>query len=259
MFPGYALSFKQLKLCLTECHKLQSVQWVHFSGGEPTLWKEGILDLVDLLIEISSSGFEPGFTTNGSYFIDYNKCSNLFLRYLDSSNKPLHIYLSIDTFHDNFDVKSRRAKSMDNVLKCKSNLTPEEAELLDLTLIAVISKDTKSLIPDDMIEYYDALGVKFNFIPLQPKGNGRSYTHLCPNLNSDKPEDMGAYYRFRKKEPKKRTNERSNLVLIGNNYYLPDPWQKVAQLGHLPMNIINAYSLKDEDMKDRDEGPSKGR
>jgi hypothetical protein len=49
------------------------------------------------------------------------------------------------------------------------------------------------------------------------------------------------------------------LVLIGNDYYLPDPWQKVAQLGHLPKNVINAYSVKDEALKDREEGSSNDR
>ena len=250
MYPDYKLSFKQLKMCLSDCNKLQSVQWVHFSGGEPTLWTDGKRDLVDLLIEISKGGFEPGFTTNGSYFADYNKCYDLFQKYLNNSNKPIRLYLSIDTFHNNFNIKKGRAKSLDNVIKCKSNMPSEKAKLINIAVIVVISKDSKSLLPDEMIEHYEPFGVKFVFIPLQLKGKAKSFAHLCPDLSSDKPEDLGAYYRFRPKETPKKTTETSNMVLIDNDYYLPDPWRKVARLGHLPDKVINAYLEENEDVKD---------
>jgi len=250
MYPGYKFSFEQLKMCLSDCHKLQSIQWVHFSGGEPTLWTDGKRNLTDLLIEISKADFEPGFTTNGSYFVNYNKCYDLFQKYLNGANKPLHLYLSIDTFHNNFDVKKGRAKSLDNVIKCKNNMPPEKAKLLNIILVAVISKDSKSLLPDEMIEHYELFGVKFVFVPLQLKGKAKSFAHLCPDLSSDKPEDLGAYYRFHPKEIQKKTNETSNIVLIDNDYYLPDPWRKVARLGHLPEKVIKAYLEENEDMKD---------
>ena len=48
MPPGYRLTFEQLRACLRDCRGLPSVSWVHFSGGEPTLWEEAGLDLVDL-------------------------------------------------------------------------------------------------------------------------------------------------------------------------------------------------------------------
>ena len=243
MYPGYRLTFEQLKMCLSDCHKLKCIQWVHFSGGEPTLWRDGKADLVKLLIEISKAGFEPGFTTNGSYFTDYQKCRNLFQKYLDSTNKPLHLYISIDTFHNNFDVKKGRAKSLDNVIKCISNMSLEKAKLINIALIVVISKDSQSLIPDEMIEHYESLGVKFNFIPLQLKGKTKSFAHLCPDLSSNKLEDLGAYYRFRSKEIRKKTDETSNLVLIGNDYYFSNPWRKIAQLRHLSEKIIKEYYI----------------
>ena len=45
MDPGYQLSFRQLQLCLSDCRGLKSITWVHFSGGEPTLWTEANRDL----------------------------------------------------------------------------------------------------------------------------------------------------------------------------------------------------------------------
>ncbi|MCK5560730.1 MAG: radical SAM protein [Thermoplasmata archaeon] len=196
MSPGYKLSFEQLKQCLEDCCKLESVKWVHFSGGEPTLWTDGKRDLADLLIAISQAGFEPGFTTNGSNFEDYDKCYDLLQKYIDRAIKPLHLYLSLDTFHNNFDIEKGRATSLDNVVKFKSNLSPEKSKLLNITVISVISKDTNSLLPDEMVEHYSSLGVKFDFVPLRPKGKARSLAHLCPDLSSAKPEDLGAYYRF---------------------------------------------------------------
>lgn len=241
MAPGYKLSFEQLKLCLKDSRKLQKIKWVHFSGGEPTLWADGKHNLADLLTEISQAGFEPGFTTNGSNFEDYNKCHDILQKYFNRAAEPLHLYLSIDTFHDNFNVEEGRAPSLDNVVKFKNNLSPENNGLLNITIISVITKDTNSLLPDEMVEHYSSLGVKFNFIPLQLKGKARSFGHLCPDLSSTKPEDLGAYYRFRLQEPPMDTAASSNLVLIGGDYYLPDPWRKVGRLGNLPEVLIIAY------------------
>ena len=250
MEPGYKLSFGQLQSCLSDCRSLDSVRWVHFSGGEPTLWTDGNHDLVDLLLEISNAGFTPGFTTNGSSFVDYDFCHNFFEKYLDASGTPLRLYVSIDTFHNNFDVEKGRSQSLDNVVKCKTDMPPGKGELLNITVAAVISKDASSLLPDEMIRQYESLGVTFSFVPLKSKGRGKSLSNLCPDLSSDKPEDMGAYYRFRKTRGKSERNQENPdevlcVVLIGDNYYVSSPWRKVGTLGRLPDTIIHAYSAND--------------
>jgi MoaA/NifB/PqqE/SkfB family radical SAM enzyme len=256
MDPGYKLSFRQLQLCLSDCHSLESVRWVHFSGGEPTLWTEGNRDLVDLLLEISKTGFTPGFTTNGSSFLDYDCCHDFLGRYVDGSTTPLRLYLSIDTFHGNFDVEKGRAQSLDNVAKCKRELPNDKGDLLDTRVLVVVSKDFKSLLPDEMITHYESLGIAFLFIPLRLMGRAKAVSHLCPDLDSDNPEELGAYRRFHRKEcckePDKNENrdKASNIILIGDDYYVHvdgrrnfrDKWRKVARLGHLPDTIIRAYS-----------------
>ena len=73
MDTGYRLTSRQLLECLRDCDRLETIEWVHFSGGEPTLWREGERDLVDLLVDISNAGFEPGFTTNGVLNIGRSK------------------------------------------------------------------------------------------------------------------------------------------------------------------------------------------
>jgi molybdenum cofactor biosynthesis enzyme MoaA len=248
MDPGYKLSFSQLQWCLSDCRSLDSISWVHFSGGEPTLWREGNRDLVDLLLEISMAGFVPGFTSNGSHFDDFSKCDSFFRRYVDGSNTPLRLYLSIDTFHRNFDVEKGRARSLDNVIKCKQKLPAAKANLIDIAAMAVISKDVKSLLPDEMIRHYESQGVPFGFIPLHHMGKAKKFSHLCPDLSSDHPEGLGAFQRYYQKEiwtkrdALKRRDRTDHIILIGDDYYFSQPWQKVAQLGHFPDEIRRAYA-----------------
>lgn len=237
MYPDYKLSFEQLRLCLSDCQNLQSLQRIHFTGGEPTLWTEGNLDFVDILVEVSKADFEPSFITNGSHFTDYDKCHDFFCRYFNLSGKPLHVFISIDTFHRNFDVEKSRSQSLDNVIKCLA--LSEKGELLNITVIVVVSKDVNSLLPDEMIEHYESLGIEFGFTPLLPRGKAKSFSHLCPNLQSGKSEDLGAYHRFYQKENWEKQNVTSRMALFDNDYYFGK--RQVARLGNLPETIIQAF------------------
>jgi hypothetical protein len=95
-----------------------------------------------------------------------------------------------------------------------------------------------------MVKYYQSHGIEFVFVPLKEKGRARSFKELCPDLDSGKPEDLGAYYKFYKK----RQNPSSNIILIGEDYYTYDNdyniefqecWRKLTKLGHLG-EAINA-------------------
>lgn len=247
MDRGYRLSSKELQLCLSDCQTLESIDWVHFSGGEPTLWREGNRSLVDLLLEISGNGFTPGFTTNGSLFTDYAVCRDFLNSYMDRSGTPLILYLSIDTFHSNFDAQKERALSLDNVLEYRQSLPRGKVHLLDVRVLVVVSKETDSLLPNGMIRHYEQMGAKFVFVPLMPKGKAKHLANLCPILESDSPDDLGSYLPFRKKsgetEPENRSKAQ-NMVLIGSNYYFSNPWRKIAQLGQIPESIVRLYSDK---------------
>jgi hypothetical protein len=114
--------------------------------------------------------------------------------------------------------------------------------LFNINVLSIISKDSRSLLPDEMIEHYQSLGVKFVFPPLKAVGKAKSFIHLCPNLESDAKEEMGAYYPYYIK--KRKQDPTTNIVLIDNDYYFPEPWQKVGNLGSVSDKIIDMYRIK---------------
>ncbi len=240
---GYKLSFEQHKMFLTDCRSLESIRSVEHSGGETTMWTDGDLDLTDILIAESEAGLQPGFTTNGSLFVDAAACDDFFHRYFDAATMPLRVYPSIDTFHNNFDAEKGRCQSLDNVLRYRDRMIAQKRDMLNIIPLTAVSKDPSSLLPDEMLHHYQEIGAPFRILPLRPTGKARSFAHLCPDLNSDRPEDLGAYYPFRQQQPQKEQPVSDNIVLIGDAYYLHEPeWHVVGRLGHLPKEVIDAYS-----------------
>jgi MoaA/NifB/PqqE/SkfB family radical SAM enzyme len=252
---GYRLSFRQLQSCLADCRALGCIRRVHFSGGETTLWREGALDLVDLLLEIAGAGFTPGFISNGSLFCQYERCYDFFRRYVEVSTVPLRFYLSIDTFHNNFDPETGRARSLDNVLRCKRDLPANTGDLLgEPEVVVVVSKDPASLLPDEMVAHYRSHGVRFGFVPLRYGGKARSMRDLCPELDSDDASALGAYGRYAPEQrPNKPEHDAQRVradypILIGDDYYVhigigdehrDNRWRKIAKLGQLSGAIVH--------------------
>jgi MoaA/NifB/PqqE/SkfB family radical SAM enzyme len=256
MARGYKLTSEQLQACLHDCSRLKAIEWVHFSGGEPTLWNEDGKDLVDLLLAISDEGLIPGFTTNGSPFENYAACERFFTRYLTASSMPLRLYLSIDTFHCNFEPGTGRAPSLDNVLRYKQSLPENQASRLETHVLVTISKLPSSLLPEEMVDYYESLGADFCFVPLARRGRAKKLGDICPVPGSDDPKDLGAYARFHSKDvtgpaTEVRQGEKAeNLILIGDAYYVSQQagdrvartWIRVGRLGTLPDTIVGQYS-----------------
>jgi MoaA/NifB/PqqE/SkfB family radical SAM enzyme len=235
MAPGYRLTFEQLRACLRDCRRLPSVSWVHFTGGEPTLWKEAGRDLVDLLLEISAAGFVPGFTSNGSAFLEYDECERFLRRYLDASNAPLRLYLSIDTFHENFDGDAGRARCLDHVLQCRQRLPDDAAERLKTHVLATVSKEPASLLPDEMVAHYESLGVEFTLTPLRAAGRARAMADDCPEPEPAPPGDRASHINL--------IGEEYHVVLDGAD--LRDGWRTVARLGALPDWLVDQYAETD--------------
>ncbi len=227
MVPGYKLTFEQLHMFLMDCRSLESVLSVGHSGGETTLWTDGDLDLIDVLVAESMVGLQPGFTTNGSLFVDTAACNDFFNNYFSKTTKSLRVNISIDTFHNNFDTKKQRCQSLDNVLNYRDNIATQYRNLLNIIPLATISKDPSSFLPDEMLQHYQERGAPFRILPVRPEGKAKSFTNLYPD---------------RRQSPKKKPGS-AYLILIGDSYYVhKTEWHIIGRLGHLPQTIINAFS-----------------
>jgi hypothetical protein len=244
MDSGYKLSLDQLRRCLEDCRRLESVRWVHFSGGEPTLWSDSGAGLTGALLEVAQAGYVPGFTTNGSRFEDYVACCDFLGRYVASASVRLRTFLSVDTFHRNFDAGTGTCRSLDNVLRFRSTLPGDRGALLEVIPLAVVSKDPASLLPEKMMRRYESLGAPFRVVALRPKGRARRLADECPDLGSSVEQRLGAFSRFRPRQARAGTDQAPNLVLIGDDYYLSEPeWRVVAKLGRLPKEVVTAYRV----------------
>ncbi|MHC5039625.1 MAG: radical SAM protein [Planctomycetota bacterium] len=254
MARGYRLTFDQLRRCLEDCRALEKIETVHFSGGEPTLWREDGKDLVDLLTAIADAGFTPRFTTNGSAFLDVDACARFFEKFLERTEERLVVYVSVDTFHGNFDRNAGRAPCLDALAEWREGVPDSWKARVELQVITVVSKNPATLLPEGMVEGYEARGMKFGFIPLKEMGKARaSLSEECPRTGSDDPEDWGAFSRFRTETggslPDSAKREAHRLALIDEDYFLPlvdenrgDLWPRAGRLGALPAWILRAFA-----------------
>ncbi|MFH1229936.1 MAG: radical SAM protein [Planctomycetota bacterium] len=254
IYPGYKLSWQDIKTILSDCQKVSLVQGISFTGGEPTLWQEDKYNLIDLLIEIAKTGFSTGFITNGSYFVNYDKCRAFFERYFAEADKPLFITVSMDTFHNNFNKRTKRASELDNLLKYKTGLPVLKQNLLKIHIEVVVSKEKTSLLPDDLISYYESMGISFKFTPLVPVGKGRALKKICPELGRNDEEGLGAFYvaRHKNKPHVFQYRDRIHIFMIDGNYYLFSTTNKdriFARLGQLNDDILDDYLNKNQDVK----------
>jgi MoaA/NifB/PqqE/SkfB family radical SAM enzyme len=236
--PGFSLSFNQITTCLTDCKRIDSIKKVHFSGGEPTLWRDGDMNFGNVLVEVAREGFIPSFITNGSNFVNYRKCHNFFDYYFSESDNHLGLQLTIDTFHDNFDTATARAACLDNILRMKQEMHFDADERLSIEVVAVISKSPDTLLPGEMIEYYRSQGIDFIFTPLLNAGKAKSFSHQCPDLDEPAPESMGAFYPFYQEWYERLGNKQSLRLWVDEYRLFGEP---IASLGQLNKSLLDDY------------------
>lgn len=218
--PGYRLTWEQIKKAINDCRSLKTSFWnMNFTGGEPTLWKEGNRDLIDVLIEVSHAGISPSYNTNGSYFDDYGRCYDFFHRYIDSTSEPLHTFISMDKFHKNYDEKKGRAESLDNVIRVLNELPATVKELLPVSVVVIVTNDPDSSLPEEMKSYYSKAGISFTDFPMMAVGKAKNLSDQLPD-----PPDLRGMAGDESKGP-------HMLVLVGCDYYSGN--RKVGRLGNL--------------------------
>ncbi len=218
--PGYRLTWDQVLTAIRDCGSLDSSYWnMNYTGGEPTLWKEDGKDLADILIATAKVGVLPTFNTNGSYFEDYDKSREFFLRYLDSTDVPLKTFISMDKFHKNYDQEKGRAKSLDTITRVRETLPGEQRDLLPVHVVIIVTRDPNSSLPEEMKKHYGSMGVTFGDFPMLDIGKAKK-------LKDQQPEFQG--YKF---DLPKVGNGPQVLVLVGDDYYSGN--KKIGKLGHM--------------------------
>jgi MoaA/NifB/PqqE/SkfB family radical SAM enzyme len=218
--PGYRLTWEQLKTVIADCKGIKDSTWsMLFTGGEPTLWEEGDLKFIDLLLEVAGAGISPGFNTNGSYFDDYDQCHDFFNRYTNNANVQLQTFISMDKFHNNYDQEKGRAKSLDNVVKVLDETPEDKKALHKIHVVIIVTNDPNSSLPEEMKRHYGAKGITFGDFPMMPIGKAK-------NLKSQLPDPSKI-----KLPPPPKGKRLPGALVMGDYYYQEN--KKVAKLGHL--------------------------
>ena len=155
--PGYRMTWDQIQRVIADCNSIRDETFSFvINGGEPTLWEEGELKFIDVLLAVSAGNIHPTYNTNGSYFVDYAQCHEFLYRYSEKADIPLLTFISIDKFHDNYDRKKGRAESLDSIVKVLSAMPADKKEKHRFHVVSIVSKDPNSFLPAEMKEYYSA-------------------------------------------------------------------------------------------------------
>jgi organic radical activating enzyme len=220
--PGYRMTWKQIQRLLAECSSVKDERFGFvINGGEPTLWKEGKRKLIDVLLAVAKAGISPSYNTNGSYFVDYDRCYDFFHRYSQEAEIQLKTFVSIDKFHDNYDRDKERADSLDNIVKVLGGMSEDERNMHHIHVVTIVSTDPNSFLPVGMKEYYSARGVTFGDFPMQPIGRARDLMDEMP--------DSEAFFKNMPPPPKTAGYPIGSLI---GEYYVRHG-KKVAKLGNL--------------------------
>jgi MoaA/NifB/PqqE/SkfB family radical SAM enzyme len=229
--PGYRMTWDQIQRVIADCNSIENERFSFvLNGGEPTLWEEGDLRFIDVLLAVAGGNIYPTYNTNGSYFVDYAQCHDFLHRYAEESEISLMTFVSIDKFHDNYDRERGRAESLDNVVKVLDAMPVEKRELHRIHVVSIVSKDPNSFLPAEMKEYYGAKGVTFGDFPMQPIGRAK-------NLMDEMPDSE----EFFKNMPPPPKNDKLSYpigTLLGENYL--HKGKKVARLGNIEDLIAKA-------------------
>jgi len=218
--PGYRLTWDQIMTAIRDCASLEDSYWnMNYTGGEPTLWKEDGKDLVDILVATARGGALPTYNTNGSYFDDFGKCYEFFRRYVDQADTPLKTFVSMDKFHKNYDQKTGRAKSLDNIAKALEALPDDKRALLSTHVVIIVTKDPNSSLPEDMKKHYGSMGITFGDFPMLNIGKAKNLKDQIPEFSGYPPMAF------------KDGRGPQVLVLVGDDYYSGN--KKIGKLGHM--------------------------
>jgi hypothetical protein len=173
-----AWSFAELETCLAELAALGQ-RVVAFTGGEPSLWKDGKVEFGHLLAATARAGLCPMFVTNGWPFRTYDLGSALLDRYFDANDAPLTVIVSVDYWHNGTWVEGR-SPALETLLQWLS--TRARPRSLDIEVASLWCLDDRHNIPLEHFARYTEAGMRVGYLPLSPIGRAQEFAGLAPTL-----------------------------------------------------------------------------
>jgi len=188
------LSYRQLRESLEETQFFNEKYHVHkiFTGGEPTLWREGGKGIADVMVETAQLGFFPMLLTNGTAFLSEESTARFVDSYLSRASLPIEIFISTDFWHGNID-KNGRCLALDNLLSFRNRQGSRSA--LTIAFSWTCSTRPEHFPPEQFLTNYQKEVDASVYFPLTPRGKGHHLSSIAPKLRpADRnKEPLGAY------------------------------------------------------------------
>lgn len=191
MHGKFTYKFDEMLTALKEIKEF-SLNFENFelkiSGGEPTIWKDGDKNIIDILSECQKLNFNYSLVTNGKLFSKFDYCEKFFKTLSERGVSLLNIFCTIDNFHENYFYD---CPILDNLLKI-------EDVKINLTVQSTCSVAKDYNISSEFIKKYFDKGIKFIMNPLLPWGKGVECEKDVPkvNLNSNNKDQLGDYKKY---------------------------------------------------------------
>jgi hypothetical protein len=194
------LTFSQVITALAEINEFQRGEQglpelkVYFTGGEPCMWRDEGMDLVDILLLVANQyNSKPRFDTNGVLFAQASWCEWFLDKYFQNTRTPLKIIFSCDQFHRGTEKSSPGFRSCDEGVRLPAvdrvieyGRAKNVTNRLDLEVMWVASTHDKHAFPTGLRQAYPR--VEFSVVPLLPAGAGESLAAIAPRLRVHQPD-----------------------------------------------------------------------
>jgi len=181
----YHLSYKDVVDVANEVKYMDDIE-IRLSGGEPFLWEGDIKRLIEELFDL---GFTVSIITNGSFLKNSKNIKYIFGEIVQ---RKLKLYISIDIWHKNYNVKDCRNKTLDNLIEWNNT-----ENNLDIYVQTTYTTDKQYNMSTEFIKYYRNKGIKFTINSLLPWGNGKNMDSLIPklSLSGNSKAGLGEYWK----------------------------------------------------------------
>lgn len=193
----YRLSDSQFSAYLDDLRRLGEsalLKYQFVTGGEPTIWKSGNIDIVDALISLFELNLIETISmpTNGKRFEDLNYTRDFFKRLSKRIDRKAIVGISISEYQENLGETGYVA--MDNLLR----VSREPGMKVFPVILVTMSAD------DDIDMRLQKIypGVPQRVVALAPLGDAEGLDELCPSLplhGCDK-KSLGTFLPYFRKE-----------------------------------------------------------